>query len=348
MNNGQPPAEAKTSTALQDMINIPQRAPLPSLARPSKKPLDDNTIQEQLSAKKVDTGENKDPIIEQLTAGTVKCSIQAKSDRALSSRPAKRTMDDAGTAEVPRSKRIDTGNQKGVGLSHKRTLDEADDSDKPPSKSLDTGAAKVVTLTRALPQSFSIQNNLMRASTAAPDLTSGGLSNRSKTAASSMPKLTTCVCCGEISQASNVCRGTCNHEYCKDCLQTVVRHAFIDEALFPPRCCKLPFSMDNMRRFLSPELISQFYELKEEFETPNRTYCWNSKCSTFLYPDNILRDEGVCPKCFNVTCTICKGQEHEGDCPEDEGIQQVIDLAAKEGWRRCDRCLRLIEFETRV
>jgi hypothetical protein len=335
---------ASQISPLQDMTNASQITALLDSARPPKRPLDDLTTEGQRPAKRLDVGEKRDPNIDQVTAGTTKRSIQAKSDDALSSRPLKRTMEDAGIADVPSSKRVDTGQQKGIDLTRKRTRDGTDDSDEPTTKRLDTGAAKVVTLTSPLSHSFTIQDDVQMGGVS-PDITQNELSNPSRIAASTMHQQSTCVCCGETSQASDVCRGDCNHEYCKNCLQTVVRNAFVDEALFPPRCCKLQFSMDSMRKFLTPELISQFYELKGEFETANRTYCWNSKCSTFLHPDNILQNEGVCPICFNVTCTICKGQEHEGDCPKDEGIQQVMDLAAKEGWKRCEKCLRVIELQ---
>jgi hypothetical protein len=335
---------ASECSPLQDMTNSPRSTRLPDPVRPSKRPLDDTTTEGQPTAKRVDVGENRDPNIDQVTAGTMRCNLQAECDDALSSRPLKRTIEGAGIGDVPSSKRVDTGQQKGIDLTRKRTRDGADDSDKLSTKRVDTGATKVVTLAAPLSQSFAIQNDVQMGGVSS-DITQDRLSNQSEITTSTIPQRSTCVCCGETSQASDVCRGDCNHEYCKDCLQTVVKNAFIDEALFPPRCCKLPFSMDSMRRFLTPELISQFYELKGEFETANRTYCWNSECSTFLYPDNVLNGEGVCPTCFNVTCTICKGQEHEGDCPKDEGIQQVMNLATKEGWKRCEKCLRVIELQ---
>jgi hypothetical protein len=100
----------------QDMTNTPRSTPLPDLVRPSKRPLDDSTTEGQPATKRVDVGENRDPNIDQVTAGTMKCNIQAKSDDALSSRPLKRTIEDAGIADVPSSKRLDTGQQKGIDL----------------------------------------------------------------------------------------------------------------------------------------------------------------------------------------------------------------------------------------
>jgi hypothetical protein len=147
---------ASQMSPLQDMTNAPRSTPLPDSVRPSKRPLDNTTTEGQPTAKRVDVDENRDPNIDQVTAGTMRCNLQAKSDDASSSRPLKRTMEDAGIGDVPSSKRVDTGQQKGIDLTRKRTRDGADDSDKPSSKRLDTGAAKVVTLTAPLSQSFTI------------------------------------------------------------------------------------------------------------------------------------------------------------------------------------------------
>ncbi|TVY45975.1 hypothetical protein LSUB1_G000218 [Lachnellula subtilissima] len=147
-----------------------------------------------------------------------------------------------------------------------------------------------------------------------------------------------CVSCGDIFYAYNAARMSCQHVYCRDCIHTVVKTALIDEAMFPPRCCKQPFQINDMRRLLTPELNSQYAEKKIEFETSDRTYCSNPNCSTFLYPVNIAKKEniGICPVCFIVTCTMCKGGEHLGDCPKDSGILQVLDLAKKEGWKHAN------------
>jgi len=156
-----------------------------------------------------------------------------------------------------------------------------------------------------------------------------------------------CVSCGDIFYPYAAARMPCQHAYCRECLQTVLKNSLIDEAMFPPRCCKQPFSLDDMRRLLTPELISQYGEKKEEFETVDRTYCSNTSCSTFLYPVNISAGEniGIYPVCFTVTCTQCKGIEHLSDCPKDSGMLEVLELAKKEGWQSCKKCHRVIELK---
>ncbi|XMA18656.1 hypothetical protein WAI453_011447 [Rhynchosporium graminicola] len=49
--------------------------------------------------------------------------------------------------------------------------------------------------------------------------------------------------------------------------------------------------------------------------------------------------------CFTVTCKICKGPAHQHDCPQDAATQQVLQLAAAEGWKRCAHCKRMIELK---
>jgi len=82
--------------------------------------------------------------------------------------------------------------------------------------------------------------------------------------------------------------------------------------------------MDDMRHFLTPEIISGFHEKAVEFGTTNRIYYCNPTYSTFLHPVNINGDRGECPICLVATCTICKGPSHQGDCPQDTGVQQVL------------------------
>ena len=120
----------------------------------------------------------------------------------------------------------------------------------------------------------------------------------------------------------------------------------MDESLYPPRCCKIPFEIDAIRHLLIPELISDFHQKKIEYGTQNRTYCSTPECSSFLYPVNINGDKGECSLCFGETCIVCKGRGHTGDCPQDEGVQQVLAMATENQWRRCNNCHRVVELRT--
>jgi hypothetical protein len=117
--------------------------------------------------------------------------------------------------------------------------------------------------------------------------------------------------------------------------------------MFPPQCCNQPIPLESARPFISPVTIVHFRAKRQEFETPDRTYCWVSRCSTFIPLYNIRGQEARCPVCQAKTCTQCKGRFHEnGDCPKDEATQQVLQVAREQGWRRCNACHRIIELAT--
>lgn len=158
------------------------------------------------------------------------------------------------------------------------------------------------------------------------------------------PTTLPCVSCSDDFEVTLLAHMECGHDYCQECLQRVVVNALNDEACYPPRCCKKLFHMDSMRHFLTAEIISGFHEKKVEFGTTNRIYCSNPTCSTFLYPACIDGDKAECPICLVSTCTICKGTAHPGDCPQDTGVQQVLNLANGEGWRRCSKCKAVVEL----
>ncbi|KAK0650154.1 hypothetical protein DIS24_g7131 [Lasiodiplodia hormozganensis] len=138
----------------------------------------------------------------------------------------------------------------------------------------------------------------------------------------------------------------CRHDYCRDCLDQLFRLSMTDESLFPPRCCRQPISLDDVRMFLSTETAREFQRKRPELETPNKTYCHVQSCSAWIPPQSIADEVGVCPRCRLRTCTICKGSMHVGDCPWDEATQQLLQTADGSGWQRCYNCRRVVELNT--
>ncbi len=147
-----------------------------------------------------------------------------------------------------------------------------------------------------------------------------------------------CTACQDFVEYFKIARAPCTHEYCEDCLRNLFESSMTDESLFPPRCCKQSIPVETVSIFLTSELVRQYEQKKIEFETTNRTHCSSSRCSTFLAINNINGDLGTCPDCGIVTCTICKGAAHEGDCPADVDLQMVLATAAENGWQRCYSC----------
>lgn len=158
-------------------------------------------------------------------------------------------------------------------------------------------------------------------------------------------KMATCISCEENFQLSDVARCPCSHEYCRACLATLFTVSMSDESLYPPRCCRQVIPLDPNRHFLPPSLVGQFLAKKIELLDPNRTYCHQPKCSIYIPVQFVQGEVGCCPRCYRRTCVICKGASHEGDCPQDQGAQELLHIAAENGWQRCYSCRRVVELD---
>lgn len=154
-----------------------------------------------------------------------------------------------------------------------------------------------------------------------------------------------CVCCGGHKRAFETFRTPCGHFYCQECLTQLFELSTTDETLFPPRCCREEIPLTSVRLYLSSELVQRFREKAVEFRTSDRTYCSRPTCSAFITPANITSERATCTACFTDTCTICKGNSHDGDCPADTATQQVLEAAREQGWQRCYNCRRLVELD---
>ncbi|KAI1653657.1 hypothetical protein F4813DRAFT_373643 [Daldinia decipiens] len=153
-----------------------------------------------------------------------------------------------------------------------------------------------------------------------------------------------CLSCHEMIAVKDLAEAPCRHTYCRGCLERIFRHAMTDEAFFPPRCCRQPIPVDPNQLFLPVDLVWDFREKEVEFSTPNRTYCHQSTCSAFIKHDAYVGNVATCSKCQSTTCVTCKGPSHDGNCPPNEGLQEVLQLARDEGWQRCPNCLSMIEL----
>jgi hypothetical protein len=153
-----------------------------------------------------------------------------------------------------------------------------------------------------------------------------------------------CTVCGDDLKGLNFATLVCGHPYCDDCIQQLFTVSFKDEQLFPPRCCFGLISIASVKAFLTPEIESEFAAKSKEYGTKNRTYCANRQCGVFLLP--LAAATSVeCSACETFTCIACKSQQHDGECPKDEGTDQLEALVKKEGWKRCPHCNRVIELQ---
>ncbi|KAL2022089.1 hypothetical protein VTK56DRAFT_6133 [Thermocarpiscus australiensis] len=198
-------------------------------------------------------------------------------------------------------------------------------------------------------------DELQRLYTSSPGIDADG-KDESSSSAASRPWPSTgrentwtraCVaCCEEFWTGNLLACPSCDHEYCRNCLQDLFRASLTDETLFPPRCCGEAIPLEECLRFLPSTLVEQFRAKKVEFETPNRTYCHQPNCASFIPPESISGDVATCVKCLTTTCTICKGPSHGGDdCPDDPATQALAELAAQQGWQKCNSCRTYIELD---
>ena len=156
----------------------------------------------------------------------------------------------------------------------------------------------------------------------------------------------TCIACGDTTPFFDVARCPCSHEYCRQCLTDLFTASITDESLFPPRCCQKSIPLEFNQFFLPSSLVASFREKEIEYTTTDRTYCHQPTCSTFIAANNIRGDTAVCPKCSSSTCAVCKGEAHDFDCPRDTATQEILRIAAQNGWQRCNTCHRLVELDT--
>lgn len=156
-----------------------------------------------------------------------------------------------------------------------------------------------------------------------------------------------CIACAEEKLAREVVRVPCkhSHEYCRDCLSRMVQLAIEDEYFFPPRCDGEIIPVNTFETLLPGSLIDQFQSKALEYETKERTYCYESTCATFIPLNSINGLTGRCPRCRKTTCIVCKSSGHIGECTGDEALWQLKETANLERWQRCYMCNHLVELE---
>jgi hypothetical protein len=161
-------------------------------------------------------------------------------------------------------------------------------------------------------------------------------------------------CCAACNQSFAMSDGLwwqfeCDHIFCSTCTESLFRSSLSDGP-FPPTCCGHNTSfhgMERLRKMLSEDLCAKLDERLEELQASDRTYCSIATCSSFIRPSHISGNEATCPVCERVTCVACKAAIHTGECPDstvDPALQQLLQTAGTEGWKRCGKCLSMIEL----
>lgn len=168
--------------------------------------------------------------------------------------------------------------------------------------------------------------------------------SNSQTATSIATPTAECCACMDRFPTDDTIRAPCDDTFCRTCVVTMFTRSLDDESLFPPRCHGQPIPAEEHRDFIGAELVQRFLAKQMEHDNPN--YCHDPQCAAFIPPNHVRNDVGSCERCDKKTCTICNKVAHEGECPEDPAMQELMSLAKDKKWQQCPSCHRLIELES--
>jgi hypothetical protein len=156
-----------------------------------------------------------------------------------------------------------------------------------------------------------------------------------------------CIACYSSDlHPSDMRRLGCGHNYCFECLRRLFANSVKNESLFPPRCCRIPIPLFIVEAKMPQHEITKCKMAEVEFGTPwpDRIYCSNRNCTSFIPRMNITKTHARCPSCKTSTCTKCKNGYHSSEsCSPDSDLQETLELSAREGWKRCASCGSMVE-----
>ncbi|KAI0884352.1 uncharacterized protein GGS22DRAFT_189481 [Annulohypoxylon maeteangense] len=153
-----------------------------------------------------------------------------------------------------------------------------------------------------------------------------------------------CTACSGETHISKLVRLPCEHGYCPKCLNRMFENAIKDEGSFPPQCCGEDILIEDFENILDAGIIARFREKEDEYTSSDRTYCHRPVCAAYIPLKLHIKGVAVCDKCHEETCVACKGASHYGQCPEDPLLEEVMKLAEKMRWQRCQNCKALVEL----
>lgn len=77
--------------------------------------------------------------------------------------------------------------------------------------------------------------------------------------------------------------------------------------------------MADAQEVLPRDLVFEFVDRTEEFETKNKTFCHDPHCTTFIRMRDTTGTLARCQQCGKATCNACKAEWHEGECARNDG-----------------------------
>lgn len=163
------------------------------------------------------------------------------------------------------------------------------------------------------------------------------------------PTVSECISCYDDIPQNKAIDLPCHHSYCQPCFSHLISTAIHSEDTFPPKCCLSEVPKSTIHRHLPAKEWKSFSEKALEYAVPlaNRYYCASLKCAKWIDARNAKLTNGglECPHCKAKLCTVCRGPSHPSneDCPQDFGMDRLMEEAELSGWRRCSKCRRMVE-----
>ncbi|CAI9773333.1 unnamed protein product [Fraxinus pennsylvanica] len=173
-----------------------------------------------------------------------------------------------------------------------------------------------------------------------------------------------CSICSLEKFASMMITIKCSHRFCSDCMKTYVKEKMQSSSV-PIRCpqlrCKYCISTAEFRSFLPVTSYETLERALKEANILNKICCPYINCSVMLDPRECLSTRGSsssqtdngcmeCPVCRGFICVDCGVPWHTSmTCEEyqnltlEEREECYTSLLQNKGWRRCQRCHRMIE-----
>ena len=163
------------------------------------------------------------------------------------------------------------------------------------------------------------------------------------------PTVSECISCFDDIPEDKAVALPCHHSYCQLCFSHLISTAIHSEDTFPPKCCLSEVPKSTIHRHLPANEWKLYSEKALEYAVPlaNRYYCASPTCAKWIDARNAKRTNGAlqCPHCKEKLCTVCRGPSHPSneDCPQDFGLERLMEEAEWSGWRRCSVCRRVVE-----
>ena len=152
-----------------------------------------------------------------------------------------------------------------------------------------------------------------------------------------------CVACREEKHRVAVVEVTCRHCYCNDCLDQLIQTALAACFRLPPQCCQQPIPMSAIGTLVPETIVKKYQDRLAEQEREHNFFCCDESCAVLIPPSNISDHTGRCPRCSELTCTMCRGSGEAHDCSEDAALNEVLAAAIDSKWQRCPACGRIVE-----